>query len=395
MIHGLTPSERLVNELSVNSFLKAWTHPNPIGKKGKELCDCLIICAEHVIIISVKEIQYKDTGDHIGYERWTKKAIQESAEQIWGAERWLNSQKSITRHDKRVVDLPDISERKYHRISVSLGSKCQIPITWGDLGFGFVHVCDENSIDVLFKELDTIIDFTNFLQESENLKNTKMSLIFDGGGIQDLVALYIQQNHTLNFTTERGQPDLVMISDDLWDGFSKSQEYKDMKIDFKTSYIWDSLIENYANDLLTGGMFEMHSKAVTNNELALITMALQPRRYRANLADAFIEFMQNKELKIASRVVLGFNDTAFVFLIGKSSDREFRSKELLLRCSIIDVKLPQLKTIIGIATDRPGTSEIGYSSDILYMHGLERTDEEKEKILELSDELGYFKNVQC
>jgi hypothetical protein len=220
-----------------------------------------------------------------------------------------------------------------------------------------------------------------------------MSLIFDGGGIQDLVALYIQHNYTLNFTTERGQPDIVIISDDLWDGFSKSQEYKDMKIDFKTSYIWDSLIENYANDLLTGGMFEMHSKAVTNNELALVTMALQPRRYRASLTDAFIEFMQNKELKIASRVVLGFNDTAFVFLIGKSSDREFRSKELLLRCSIIDVKLPQLKTIIGIATDRPGTSEIGYSSDILYMHGVKRTDEEKEKILKLSDELEYFKNI--
>lgn len=52
--------------------------------------------------------------------------------------------------------------------------------------------------------------------------------------------------------------------------------------------------------------------------------------------------------------------------------------------------MPQLKTIIGIDTDRPGTSEIGYSSDILYMHG-ERTDEEKEKILELSDEFGYFK----
>jgi hypothetical protein len=184
-----------------------------------------------------------------------------------------------------------------------------------------------------------------------------------------------------------------MISDDLWDGFSKSQEYKDMKIDFKTSYIWDSLIENYANDLLTGGMFEMHSKAVTNNELALVTMALQPRRYRANLADSFIEFMQKKELKIASRVVLGFNDIAFVFLIGKSSDREYRSKELLLRCSIIDVKLPQSKIIIGIATDRPGTSEIGYSSDILYMHDIERTNEEKEKILELSEELGYFQSL--
>jgi hypothetical protein len=393
MAAGLTPSERFVNELSKKSFLKAWTHPNPIGKKRKELCDCLIVCAEHVIIISVKEIDYKDTGDRTGYDRWVKKAIDDSAGQIWGAERWLHSQKTIERHDGRVITLPPLSERKYHRISVSLGSKGQIPIQWGDLGFGFVHVCDENSLEVLFKALDTITDFTDFLQAAELLMHPKTQMVFDGGGIQDLVALYLQHDYSLDFSSEEGHPDLVIVSDDLWTGLSSSKEYNEMILDFKTSYLWDALIENYVDDLLTSGMFEMHSKEVTNNELALVTMALQPRRYRADLADAFVEFLQNEELKIASRAVMGHNNVAFVFLIGKSSDREFRSKELLLRSSIIHIKLPEVKTVIGIATDRPGTSEIGYSSDILYLHEPKWTDEEKEKILQLSDDLGYFKNV--
>ena len=186
---------------------------------------------------------------------------------------------------------------------------------------------------------------------------------------------------------------MVVLADDLWRGMSESKEYKDMLTDFKISYLWDTLIEFYANDLLTDGMFEMYSKKVTNNELALVTMALQPRRYRANLADSFIEFVQKKELKIASRVVMGYNNVAFVFLIGKSSDRDSRSKELLLRCSIISLKLPEITTIIGIATDRPGTSEIGYSSDILYMNNPKWTEQEKENILKLSNELGYFQNI--
>lgn len=393
MAIGLTPSEQFVNELSKKTFLKAWTHPNPIGKKGKELCDCLIVCAEHIIIISVKEIEYRDTGDVIGYERWIKRAIDDSAGQIWGAERWLESQQTVERHDGRIVTLPPLSKRKYHRISVSLGSKGQIPIQWGDLGFGFVHVCDENSIEVLFRALDTITDFTNFLQSVEQLMHLKTKIIFDGGGLEDLVALYLQNDYSLDYSTEEGHPDLLIVSDDLWTGLSSSKEYHKMIVDFKTSYIWDRLIEYYVNDLLTEGMFDMYSKEVTDNELALVVMALQPRRYRAGLADTFMEFLQNEELKIASRVVMGYNNVAFVFLIGKSSDRESRVEELLLRCSIIDVKLPEVKTVVGIATDRPGTSTIGYSSDIAYVHESRWTSEEKEKLLQLSKELGYFKNV--
>lgn len=393
MATGLTPSERFVNELSKKSFLKAWTHPNPLGKKRKELCDCLIVCSEQIIIISVKEIDYKDTGDRTGYDRWVKKAIDDSAGQIWGAERWLLSQTTIERHDGRIVTLPPISERRYHRISVSLGSKGQIPIQWGDLGFGFVHVCDENSLEVLFTVLDTISDFTDFLLATEQLMQLKTKIIFEGGGIQDLVALYLQHDYSLDFSSEEGHPSLIIVSDDLWTGLSSSKEYNEMILDFKTSYLWDALIENYIDDLLTGGMFEMYSQVVTDNELALVTMALQPRRYRAGLADAFVEFLQKDELKIASRVVMGHNNVAFVFLIGKSSDREFRSKELLLRCSIIHVKLSEAKTVVGIATDRPGTSEVGYSSDIVYLHEPNWTSEEKAKILQLSDDLDYFKNV--
>ena len=89
MFEGLTSSEKYVTELCKRSFLKIWTHPNPIGKKGKELCDCLIVCGSHIIIISVKDIEYKNTGDKTGMERWERSAIEKSISQIYGAEIWL------------------------------------------------------------------------------------------------------------------------------------------------------------------------------------------------------------------------------------------------------------------------------------------------------------------
>ena len=43
MPEGLTESEKFVAGISERAFLTLWTHPNPVGKKGKELCDCLIV----------------------------------------------------------------------------------------------------------------------------------------------------------------------------------------------------------------------------------------------------------------------------------------------------------------------------------------------------------------
>ena len=395
MSHGLTPSEKFVTSLCDRSFLKLWTHPNPIGKKGKELCDCLIVCGPNVVIISVKENEYKDTGDATGWQRWSKAAIEKSASQIWGAERWLESSNELIRHDGRIVTLPPKKDRKYHRISVSFGGQGHVPLKWGDLGNGFVHICDEYSVGVVFGALDTITDFVDFLSASEDLVTMGTFPFFAGGGIEDLIGLYLSNGRSFNLTHgSPGKPDMLILQDDLWKGFSKSDEYREMIHDLRNSYIWDKLIDYYADDLLNDGMFDMHSKKVTKNELALVTMALQPRGHRANLAESFIEFLENPELKIASRVVQGHNNTACVFLVGKSSDREARSQELILRCLVVRGRVPDITTVVGIVTDRSGTSDIGYSSGIAYLHMSEWSAENEEHVKGIQADLGYFQNAK-
>ncbi|KPA18242.1 hypothetical protein MHK_001538 [Candidatus Magnetomorum sp. HK-1] len=395
MSNGVNQSEKFVAYICERSFLKLWTHPNPKGKNNKELCDCLIVCGAHIIIISVKECEYKDTGNDTGWKRWEKAAITKSVSQIWGAERWLHSVDQIVRHDGRKISLPGKTVRKYHRISVSLGGKDQVPLKWGDLGKGFIHVCDEHSVGVVLGILDTITDFADFLDASEEIVSSGIGLIFDGGGIEDLVALYLIHGRSFGvFDDSTKQPDMLILANDIWREFRKSKDYQTIQDNYKDSYLWDRLIENFADDLLNDGFFDMHSKKVTDNELALVTMALQPRNYRVALAEAFIDFFQQPELKVASRAVKGYLDTAFCFLIGKSSEAENRIRELFLRCLVIRGRLSGVKTVVGIATDLPGTSKIGYSSGIVYINLPEWTSEMEMKVSGIQADLGFFENIQ-
>lgn len=258
---------------------------------------------------------------------------------------------------------------------------------YGDLGSGFIHICDEKSTKILFKELDTISDFTNFLQAVENLSD-KTKLIFDGGGIEDLIALYLQNNNLFNINENSKKPSLMLLENDMWIGWVNSQEYKDRLLDLKSSYIWDELIEHYSKYLLSGEIFDFYNRKATDNDWAIMTMALQPRGHRAVLMDAFIEYLNNN--KSASRIAQGYDNTIFVFLRGKHCDREHRSKELLLRCCIVSVNLEN-KIIVGIARDKPEGN--GSSSDLVYIENKNWTQKEKDEYKKLSKEFNYFKGI--
>ena len=110
----MTPSEKYVAELCEKSFLPFWSFLNPIGKKNKELCDVFVVCENTIIIISVKDITVSENSDEsINYERWVKKAIHNSVDQIYGAERFLKSIDEILLRDRKTkISLPPKNERK-------------------------------------------------------------------------------------------------------------------------------------------------------------------------------------------------------------------------------------------------------------------------------------------
>ena len=79
---GLNKSEQIVSDLGEKTFLNLWSYPNVFRDEGlvkngigQEVCDLLVVCGKHVIIFSVKDIKFPNTGDiNVDWKRWSNKA---------------------------------------------------------------------------------------------------------------------------------------------------------------------------------------------------------------------------------------------------------------------------------------------------------------------------------
>ena len=212
---GVTKAERYLAKLCKHSFLSLWSYPGvfrdqgrPGGKgDGKEVCDLLVVFENHIIIFSDKDCHFNDAENlQVAWGRWFKRAVQKSAEQVWGAERWIRQFPNRLFLDRQCaipfpIDLPDPTKATFHRIVVAhdasrackakLGGSgslmldshvigdghLQTPFTIGriDPSKGYVHVFDDTSLNTVMTTLDTISDFTAYLTKKEKfLTSQKM-----------------------------------------------------------------------------------------------------------------------------------------------------------------------------------------------------------------------------
>ena len=132
---GGTPSERYLAQLAERSFLDLWSYPNTFIDKrsggkgdGKELCDLLVVCGDHVLIFSNKTVAGPPGDDEqLSWKRWYKRAILKSVDQIRGAERWIEQFPERIFLDRNCtqplpIRLPPMETRKVHGIVVALGA---------------------------------------------------------------------------------------------------------------------------------------------------------------------------------------------------------------------------------------------------------------------------------
>jgi hypothetical protein len=330
----MTKSEELVYSLCTKSFLSLWSYPNPRGKKGKELCDILVVCEPDIIIFSVKEVAFKDTGDRVGWERWRRAAIEESCSQITGAERWIEANPNVvTKDGEPGLPFPG-SNRVVHRIAVALGSRGEVPMTFGDSGKGFIHVFDEQSLNTLMEELDTISDFVKYLADKEAFYRAGKLTLFDGGGEEDLLALYLVSGQ--RFPEE---PDLIVLDDNLWETFKEDPDFQAKQELDKVSYIWDEIIEEVHQTYLDSNFITdlPYASEFTDLENAMRVMARENRFSRRLIADSLVDFLENsEERKSKSRVCDSpAIDARYVFLIADyDSSRKANMGELVGRCIV-------------------------------------------------------------
>lgn len=374
----MTPSEKFVFELSKKSFLPFWSFDNPIGKKGKELCDVLVICENIIIIISVKDIKVSNLKDiNVKYERWVKKAIHESSDQIHGAERYLQTCNKILLKDKKTwINLPPKNEMKIYRIAIAFGSPNTFPLPMGDFGKGFVHVFDEQSTLTVFEELDTITDFVSYLEAKENF--------FIGRRVQasnelDFLAFYIETCFHID-----PRANYISIEKGLWETYEASEDYKKWKEEIRISYFWDNMINHLYNYHIIGS-----NSTIKREELeeAIRLINLEPRMDRIELG-MVLENAKNSGVK--ARMIKAPEGKKHTYVFIPLNDKNWNNKEseLKLRCAVARVDNPDTEIIIGISIGESSKGEECF--DIVYLKMKEITNEFTNCVEDIKKELGYF-----
>ena len=187
---GINTSEQFVAVYCDGTFLSLWGMANSIGKNGsKELCDYLVVCDPDIIIVSVKDVRLASELNSVTAEKWYRKAVEASAKQVYGAERYLTGATAISDRSGRTLPLPSLHRRQIHRLCVAFGSQGRLGLPMGDLGKGFVHVTDEVSFPVLLRELDTISDLTHYLDAKRSFLHSHRHVVTPGE--EHLLALYL------------------------------------------------------------------------------------------------------------------------------------------------------------------------------------------------------------
>ena len=391
MTEAVNDSEQFVYDICSESFLSLWSYINPqLQTSGKELCDVLVVCDPHVIVISVKDIQLKNTDDpSVDWSRWQRKAIEDSIKQIKGAIRRLNNSEYVVQKDgSQGLTLPLASERIYHRLAVAFGGKREVPISSSFEDNQFFHILDEQSVFLLLRHLDTISDFVNYLIDKEAfLSNT--SIIINGGE-ENLLAIYLHNNRQFPL-----EADMMILEDDLWEGISNKPEFKAKLQRDTESYIWDRLIEVLCQDGFDGENWI--GPDMSDSELAIRVLVKENRFSRRMLGSAFKDFLELSKMgRVSSRCVQSMSGVGYIFFAYDSdSTLEERKGELLARCFASLCQFHECFTVIGVGVNVPGQKpRYGYSSDLILLQTLNNqwSEEDLRQAKYCRDELGFFKS---
>jgi len=446
---GVTKSERYLKLLCDHTFLSLWSYPGVYrdqfsgkGTEGKEVCDLLVVFENHIIIFSDKDCQFPNSDKlELDWNRWFKKAIQKSADQVWGAERW------ITQHPNRLfldractlpfpIDIPDLSIMRFHLIVVAHDNakRCQqqlggsgsliinssvkgtahyagenggVPFFVGDIdpSQAFVHILDDTSLDIILGTLDTISDFVSYLTKKEKILRSD-TVVF-ASGEENLLAYYLmnmneEDEHDFVMPTDvDGQINHLIFDEGLWEEFSQSSERQAQVLADRVSYIWDNLIEAFSKHVIEDTQYFTTCPGIQETEPLLRFLARESRFRRRNLAAALYGLLESAPNdRRATRLICSASphEPYYIFLTYPQFEwiatyekyREGRRYLLEACCSSVKLKFPDAQHIIGIATE-PGLNS-RRSEDAIYFDATNWSEEKDARAREDSEELNIPSN---
>ena len=181
------------------------------------------------------------------------------------------------------------------------------PFAIGDLepSGSFVHVFDEVALDVVLGELDTIRDFTDYLEKKEIF--IRSGVLAEAHGEENLLAYYAVRTNAEgdhDFVPDDGEG-RVTIDRGRYARLIDEPQYIAKKQADEISYVWDALINAFTENMLGGTSItpDGYDFDLRRDERGVRYMALQSRFLRRAHGEAVRGALER----------------------GKSEDRFFRS----------------------------------------------------------------------
>lgn len=434
---GVTATERLLAEFCERSFLKLWSYPNPHKNDGHELCDLLAVFGDTVFIFFDRENELpliSDKDPQVLWDRWKRNVIDRQVRTAHGAERYIRSGRPIFLDAKREKPLPvpfDKDKALVHKIIVAHGAKeaCEqsspqnvygsLAITYTETDGGLthpfhieidkrnpVHVLDSHNMPVVLRELDTVSDFSAYLDEKVRAAATLDYLSYCGE--EDLLGHYLlnydaaTRRHVIGPKgKDKGTFNGVMIGEGEWRDFVQTDLYKNTKNEDRISYFWDELIQRTCQNSLDGTLGGNSDIAL--GESAIYEMVKEPRFMRRGLAEKMLTAVERfpDTGPFARQVTLlpSFEPNVGYILLqlrvpdAFRSEPDYRGKRqaiLEIACGAAKNKFPNLIKIIGIGIDAPKFSGGIVAEDFILMPCETWPEETKAYYEELNKEWNFF-----
>ncbi len=411
---GVTRTEQLLAQLCARSFLALWSYANPFKDDGHEFCDVLAVFGNHVFIFFDREKVLVDLNSsdnpNVAWSRWKRTAVDAQIKTAHGAERYLRSGRKLFLDVRMNQPFPieiDFSTAIIHKIVVAHGASdaCKLfsdqnvsgslAISYSDndgfCPFPFmihvdkrkpVHIFDSNTLPILFSELDTVADFSAYLDEKTRAIEKYDSLTYCAE--EDLLADYL-----LNISDNSGKHcigtgdrnfNFYGIDQGAWEYLKLLPQYEATKEANRTSYLWDGLIDrtcsNYRKVILLGNNDLLRQRS------AIHEMAKEPRFIRRAVTDLIWDAVEKFPLPSSTDQIMRHvrlipsseKNKAYVFLqlwvpphlrIDVSAYREKSQTLLATACGAAKNFMPELNTIVGIGILPPKLSRMNHEDFIL------------------------------
>lgn len=437
---GVTETERMLAAFCERSFLKLWSYPNPYKDDGHELCDLLAVFENHIFIFFDRENELPEVTDkdpQVLWDRWKRNVIDRQVRTAHGAERYIRSGRPIFLDGKGTTPFPlaiDATKAVIHKVIVAHGAKdaCKSASEqniYGSLAISYcvpredspgpfhieidkrnpVHILDSHNLPIVLAELDTVTDFSAYLDDKLDAVAKFDYLTYCGE--EDLLGHYllnyddVSNRHVIG---PKGDEKVtgIMIGEGEWHGFIETDLYKNTKAEDRISYFWDELIQRTCQNALDGTLGG--NSDLLRGQSAIVEMVKEPRFVRRALANrirnAVVNFPDhpNQLTRQVTFLPSHLPDVGYVFFQLRVPDAMRAEPEYLdkrrtlleIACGAAKNKFPHLNKVIGIGMDAPKFAGETNSEDFILLPCETWTAEQRSYYQEQNTEWNFFGTPQ-